>query len=73
MRTHYTLKFSRGLCTDTHEVPREALRPLVAYMRRHQRLPFMVSANIFMSHWKQGGNLMNMPDPTKPELARLNA
>ncbi len=62
-RTHYDLTFTLGLDKETHSVPREALRPLVGYLRRHAHLPFIVAGAIFLRHWKMGVNLMKQPDP----------
>ncbi len=62
-RTHYTLTFSLGFDSQTHEVPREAVRPLFAYLRRHSRLPFIVAGAVFLRHYAAGVNLMQQPDP----------
>lgn len=64
-RTHYTLTFTLGMDSQKHEVPREAIRPLFGYLRRHPRLPFIVAGAVFLRHWSAGVNLMNQPDPAK--------
>jgi hypothetical protein len=56
-RAFYSLTFSDGFVNETHEVPREAIRPLFAYMRKHARFPFIVSGGIFLRHWAMGVNL----------------
>lgn len=64
-RTHYQLTFTLGFDKTTHEVPREAVRPLFQYLRRHARMPFIVAGAIFLRHWKMGVNLMEQPDPAR--------
>ena len=44
-------------------MPREAVRPLFQYLRRHTHIPFIVSSGIFLRHWRVGVNLMRLPDP----------
>lgn len=47
------------LMIDRDDIPDGAMLPLLAYMEKHQRLlPFEVSADVFLSHWKRGINLM---------------
>jgi len=59
----YTLTFTDNLTHDTYTLPRPAVRALIKYLRRHQRLPFIVTARVFVSAWRSGVNLMDMPDP----------
>jgi hypothetical protein len=62
-RTHYQLTFTDNFLTEKHDVPREAIRPLFRYLRRHAHLPFIVAGAIFLRHWRMGVNLMLQPDP----------
>lgn len=47
------------------EVPKKAARPLLAYLRRHERLiPYDISAAVFMRHWNMGVNLSKTQNAT---------
>lgn len=49
---------AEGIQEFKTEVPDESVAPLLAYMRKHEKLlPFEVSARIFLRHWQMGVNL----------------
>jgi len=46
----------------TDDMPPEAIMPLLDYMQEHRRrVPYAVSARIFMSYWKRGVKLIEAP------------